>query len=70
MTHTHIHPEKIAAHVAKLQADHDALAQEIEKLEHIHGVDNMEVHRLKKEKFALKEQIEKIKSGMIDDIIA
>ncbi|NNF77866.1 MAG: DUF465 domain-containing protein [Rhizobiales bacterium] len=52
-----------------LKAQHQALHDEIEKLEE-HGGDALNLTRLKKEKLQLKDQITQLEDSILPDIIA
>ena len=56
--------------LAELEREHRVLDQEIDRLVSTPPVDLLTVQRLKKKKLALKDQIAKIKSDILPDIIA
>ncbi|WP_010300309.1 YdcH family protein [Candidatus Odyssella thessalonicensis] len=53
-----------------LKKKHMELESKIESLLQETGHDNLAVHRLKREKLALKDQMAKIEAMMVPDIIA
>ncbi len=56
--------------LAELEREHRDLDLEIDRLVHTPPVDLLAIQRLKKKKLALKDQIAKIKSDILPDIIA
>lgn len=54
----------------KLKKEHKLLSDEIEKLAHEPMSDDLKIHRLKKEKLSLKDQMLKIETLLVPDIIA
>lgn len=58
--------EKLAA----LELEHKETDQEIDRLMNTRPVDLLQIQRLKKKKLALKDQIQKIRSDILPDIIA
>lgn len=62
--------EELLEKLADLESEHRNLDQEIEKLSHTAPVDLLLIQRLKKKKLALKDQIQKLKSDILPDIIA
>lgn len=56
--------------LAELEREHRDLDQEIDRLVATPPVDLLAIQRLKKKKLALKDQIAKIKSDILPDIIA
>jgi hypothetical protein len=54
----------------KLKKDHQYLSDEIDRIRASSMVDDLRVHRLKKEKLLLKDQIAKIDGMLTPDIIA
>ena len=56
--------------LAELEREHRVLDEEIDRLVHTPPVDLLTVQRLKKKKLALKDQIAKLKSDILPDIIA
>lgn len=56
--------------LAELEREHRVLDQEIDRLVNTPPVDLLTVQRLKKKKLALKDQIAKLKSDILPDIIA
>ena len=59
----------LEAKLDALKAQHQALHDEIEKLEE-HGGDAFNLTRLKKEKLQLKDQITQLEDSILPDIIA
>jgi hypothetical protein len=56
--------------LAELEREHRILDQDIDRLVSTPPVDLLTIQRLKKKKLALKDQILKIKSDILPDIIA
>lgn len=56
--------------LADLESEHRLLDEEINRLSDTPPVDLLIVQRLKKKKLALKDQIQKLKSDILPDIIA
>lgn len=56
--------------LADLQREHRDLDEEINRLVSTPPVDLLQIQRLKKKKLSLKDQIEKIRSNILPDIIA
>jgi hypothetical protein len=56
--------------LAALEREHRELDDEINRLVSTPPVDLLQIQRLKKKKLALKDQIQKIKSNILPDIIA
>jgi len=56
--------------LADLESEHRKLDQAISALMATPPVDLLQIQRLKKKKLALKDQIQKIKSTILPDIIA
>lgn len=56
--------------LAELEREHRVLDQDIDRLVNTPPVDLLAVQRLKKKKLALKDQISKLKSDILPDIIA
>ncbi len=56
--------------LADLEREHRDLDQEIDRLVHTPPVDLLTIQRLKKKKLAIKDQITKLKSDILPDIIA
>lgn len=54
----------------KLKRDHQYLSDEIDQLRASSMIDDLRIHRLKKEKLALKDQISRIDGMLTPDIIA
>lgn len=54
----------------KLKKEDRQLMNEITQLAHEPLADDMQIHRLKKRKIAVKEQIQKIDALLVPDIIA
>lgn len=62
--------DELQEKLADLEREHRLLDEEIDRLVHTPPVDLLTVQRLKKKKLALKDQIAKIKSDILPDIIA
>ena len=56
--------------LADLESEHRKLDTEIERLVNTPPIDHLNIQRLKKKKLALKDQIQKLKSDILPDIIA
>ncbi len=56
--------------LAALEREHRELDDEINRLVNTPPVDLLQIQRLKKKKLGLKDQIQKIKSNILPDIIA
>jgi hypothetical protein len=56
--------------LALLESEHRSLDQEIDRLIATPPVDLLHIQRLKKKKLALKDQIQKLRSDILPDIIA
>ena len=56
--------------LAALEREHRQLDEEINRLVATPPVDLLQIQRLKKKKLGLKDQIQKIKSNILPDIIA
>lgn len=56
--------------LADLQREHRELDEEINRLAATPPVDLLQIQRLKKKKLILKDQIEKLRSNILPDIIA
>ncbi len=56
--------------LADLEREHRDLDQDIDRLVNTPPVDLLAIQRLKKKKLALKDQITKLKSDILPDIIA
>ena len=56
--------------LAALEREHRELDDEINRLVSTPPVDLLQIQRLKKKKLGLKDQIQKIKSNILPDIIA
>lgn len=56
--------------LAALEREHRELDEEINRLVNTPPVDLLQIQRLKKKKLGLKDQIQKIKSNILPDIIA
>ncbi|HEU4837785.1 MAG TPA: DUF465 domain-containing protein [Micavibrio sp.] len=56
--------------LAALEREHRDLDEEINRLASTPPVDLLQIQRLKKKKLTLKDQIQKIKSNILPDIIA
>lgn len=62
--------EKILAHLAELKTEHRDLDDVIARLMETVPFDQLQLIRLKKRKLMLKDEITKIESRMLPDIIA
>lgn len=62
--------EELLAKLAILKEEHSDLDEVISKLMVTPPVDFIQLQRLKKRKLALKDEIQKIESSLIPDIIA
>lgn len=62
--------DELEEKLAELEREHRVLDQEIDRLVSTPPVDLLTIQRLKKKKLALKDQISKIKSDIVPDIIA
>lgn len=63
--------ERLKEKLAELEREHKDLDEVIDRLVESHQpVDFLQLQRLKKKKLHLKDQIEKIKSNLLPDIIA
>ncbi len=60
----------IKAELDDLKTRHQALHEEIDKIEALGGSDPLHLKRLKKEKLQLKDQITSIEDNILPDIIA
>ena len=60
----------LAAKLAELELEHSDLDVSIQALESHSHVDQIRVQRLKKRKLALKDQIARVRSRLMPDIIA
>ncbi len=56
--------------LADLESEHRQLDAEIDRLINTPPIDLLLIQRLKKKKLALKDQIQKLKSDILPDIIA
>lgn len=56
--------------LADLEREHRTLDSEIDRLMATPPIDLLQIQRLKKKKLALKDQIQKLKSNILPDIIA
>jgi hypothetical protein len=56
--------------LADLESEHRTLDADIDRLSNTPPVDLLQIQRLKKKKLALKDQIQKLKSDILPDIIA
>jgi hypothetical protein len=54
----------------KLKQEHKKLEEEVRELMHEPQPDDLKIHRLKKQKLSLKDQITKIDAMLTPDIIA
>lgn len=62
--------EELEEKLADLESEHRQLDLEIDRLVNTPPVDLLQVQRLKKQKLALKDQIQKVRSAILPDIIA
>lgn len=62
--------EDLQDELAALEREHRDLDEEINRLVSTPPVDLLQIQRLKKKKLGLKDQIQKIKSNILPDIIA
>lgn len=62
--------EELEERLADLQREHKDLDEVIDRVRQIPPVDFLQVKRLQKKKLMLKDEIQKIKSSLIPDIIA
>lgn len=56
--------------LADLESEHRALDAEIDRMSQTPPIDLLAIQRLKKKKLALKDQIQKLRSDILPDIIA
>ena len=56
--------------LADLEREHRALDEDINRLSSTPPIDLLQIQRLKKKKLALKDQIQKVRSNILPDIIA
>ena len=63
-------PLEIERRLVELRAAHRALDARIHALAHNALVDQLELQRLKKQKLAMKDQIARLESDLLPDIIA
>ncbi len=56
--------------LADLESEHRNLDDDINRLSNTPPVDLLQIQRLKKKKLALKDQIQKLRSDILPDIIA
>jgi hypothetical protein len=63
-------PSEIERRLVELRAAHRALDLRIHALAHNGLVDQLELQRLKKQKLAMKDQIARLESDLLPDIIA
>jgi len=61
---------EIERRLVELRATHRALDARIHALAHNVRVDQLELQRLKKQKLAMKDQIARLESALLPDIIA
>ncbi|HEX5078998.1 MAG TPA: DUF465 domain-containing protein [Geminicoccaceae bacterium] len=61
---------EIERRLVELRAAHRALDARIHALAHNGRVDQLELQRLKKQKLAMKDQIARLQSALLPDIIA
>ncbi|EEW24814.1 YdcH family protein [Rhodobacter ferrooxidans] len=50
----------VAAHLAELRRKHEALSEQVEKIQRSPGSDDLEIAELKKQKLKIKEEIERL----------
>ncbi len=62
--------DDLREHLVVLEQKHHDLNALLDKVMHIQPVDFLQMTRLKKEKLALKDQIQKLRSQLLPDIIA
>jgi hypothetical protein len=62
--------DELEEKLAELEREHRVLDQEIDRLVSTPPVDLLTIQRLKKKKLVLKDQIIKLKSDIVPDIIA
>ena len=62
--------EELEEKLADLESEHRSLDLEIDRLVNTPPVNLLQVQRLKKQKLALKDQIQKVRSNLLPDIIA
>ncbi|PZQ45401.1 MAG: hypothetical protein DI551_07420 [Micavibrio aeruginosavorus] len=62
--------DELQEKLADLEREHRDLDHEIDRLVSTPPVDLLAIQRLKKKKLALKDQIQKLKSDILPDIIA
>lgn len=62
--------EELEEKLANLRRKHQDMDEIIERLRDTPPVDFLQLKRLQKEKLLLKDQIEKVRSAMLPDIIA
>jgi hypothetical protein len=63
-------PSEIERRLVELRAAHRALDARIHALAHSALYDQLELQRLKKQKLAMKDQIARLESDLLPDIIA
>ena len=61
---------KLQHKLDRLKKEHQALDQQIKEMGQGPQVDLFKIHRLKREKLAIKDQIEKVEALFVPDIIA
>lgn len=64
------HQQELRYKLAKLQMEHRDMEHIIDKELHVFSPDQLLIQRLKKRKLQIKEQIIKIESELLPDIIA
>ena len=62
--------DDIRDQLSELRRDHRQVDEQIETLSRVQPVDFLHVTKLKKEKLRLKDQIQKLESSLIPDILA
>ncbi len=62
--------DDIREQLEDLRRDHKQIDEQIENLSRVQPVDFLHITKLKKEKLRLKDQIQKLESSLIPDILA
>jgi len=62
--------EELAEELEGLRAEHRVLDEKIDAITSDNKFDDVEIHRLKKRKLMIKDQMTRIESGLLPDIIA
>lgn len=60
----------LSTQLLTLQSQHRALDEEISRLQEFPYIDQLQLHRLKKQKLRLKQNIERIRALLIPDLDA